>query len=1664
MKKYIFLIIIALCSWTYSTGQIRLTFDKEVGCRVVSEEDLKASLLFIEDISSSYCLMVCEGSTVTFSLENFGSTNALSNVVSTNWQATGGNILTSSLYSATVQWGNEQSGSLNVTIKMSDGTKKNRTYCVDIIPSPRGTIDILGGTKNNYRFCKETELYFSYNDENDESPAMNYLWVFDDGTFSSEQNPAHTYHEAGNYRVRLTVTNECNCSSEFIQIITILENRPVNILCPTLTCEGRTETYRAEKTECGLGWKVEGGRIVNAKDDFVTVEWIDSHYLSDNGYGILYYIDRCSPCQEWQAIKIPVLPLTATIKGDEVICIDEQTKFSLPQWATTDYQWSIIHGNPSSVDIVYGDQRNEVFLTLKMAMTVVLECVYTNTIENCGGRAEITITAQDKTNISGSDKLCKNSSAVYSLSSYNGGRVKWFDITGNDETLLNGNAGTVNVVFDTPGIHIIRAEVDGQCNPDPFIVNVYSIDTLPQVTIDGLDEVCPNVPVPYTIVGTVPSNMVAVWSVTNGAITGTNRGSMVNIVFDGNSSNYTISVHFELLAEPHCLSSESITFNVVKKNFDNISIVNLSSSDPADFNFCSSTVSHIAGNIPYEYESVQWQLYPNYLGNISSTEHYYINVGMDVNIAWNNVAANSTGVIIMIVRMCEQYDTIVQVVNLNPVPVLSWTNVPTETCSGVPFNVTLNSSMNLSGATIVWSAGGRTIATTQPADGNAFTQALTLSNLTNTNMTQTITAKVFNGNVCNLVDAFTTITVKPQPDINVDFPHISSFCTAADIDVTLHATVQNSLTITLPNGIKWYKNGNIVGIGTSLTVSDFGTYYAVATSQNGCSTQSRYIYITQMQCGGGTSGGNCPPAPTDHITADITECNTIGVTVQNLYASSYWEYDIDNISISSSNGNTFNFTASEPGRYFFTYHYSYETGCWGATTLEDVIVPYKAVLRYEVTCNESEYLVTLYNDSPFVPGFEPDNVIFSLPGGTIISTNGTTSITYSLLPGTYHAKMEISIAGSTLFQPCTKEFDIVLEDLPAPTFTLENNSACPENPIYLRPNVINPNSTYLWTIKDQVDNEFATNSLTEFDFMPGLTNSDYRITLTETNQYGCSATSAYQQVHIYDNGIPGRVRVESSSSFTECAGNSILLSVSSIPNNILGSYYQWMNGSKELAGENSSSVAVTTTGSYWARLTTVYGCQNNTLPAVNVLFTPVPEVRIDAPTGICQGSEATLQGYIIGDIANIEYRWTKGSVVLKPWTSGSNPANLSITVSTAGTYTLEVKDLVSNCTNSASHTLTVSSTPAAPTLSYRFLSRSPYTVEITASHPDNGAFTWSNGMNGATVVVTSGGAYQVRFTSEFGCDITTSIDVPRHPDEYMWIFPKGCYTFCDGDNIRILGPSENNIFSYYAWLWNYHPDQWEYNNIVSDYYIYRDGTYNLELEIEDQTGNRISSTSGNMDVQFIKCPDCDIKAQLFVQEKVEKTYIYYIIQLDVYNNSPYDLSLDFSSYFSPADGYYVPSGGTVTAGNTASFILQFIPFNPDLRSTIIRIDGANAKNYKYHCTYNIQYELIRGARANGPYHVPAHKPTEQSVNESAVIFGVMPNPAREQIDINYLLEDKSAAEVYIYDMQGKKLWTGSNQNGAATHSVNISTWTQGYYIAVLRSNGQIIRQQIFAKQ
>ena len=107
------------------------------------------------------------------------------------------------------------SGTYTCTITVGSQTN-NATTEVVVNPQPTANFNFTS-------VCKGTPTQFTNTSTNNPSgQPMTYQWNFGDGGTSTEQNPSHTYAQAGNYTVQLTVRNpNGTCSSQKQQTVPV---------------------------------------------------------------------------------------------------------------------------------------------------------------------------------------------------------------------------------------------------------------------------------------------------------------------------------------------------------------------------------------------------------------------------------------------------------------------------------------------------------------------------------------------------------------------------------------------------------------------------------------------------------------------------------------------------------------------------------------------------------------------------------------------------------------------------------------------------------------------------------------------------------------------------------------------------------------------------------------------------------------------------------------------------------------------------------------------------------------------------------------------------------------------------------------------------------------------------------------------------------------------------------------------------------------------------------------------------------------------------------------------------------------------------------------------------------------------------------------------------
>jgi PKD repeat protein len=269
------------------------------------------------------------------------------------------------------------------------------------------------------------------------------LWDFG-GTFSTLQNPVHSWNLPGVYQVTLTVTNACNCTGTCMVEIIVDPLIGVNIECPSPVCPNETVMYYTDAAGCAsFDWTVINGTILSSGPPYgfsIQVQWNDG----SNGPGILCLDgSNCSHyCPEVTCITIPIVSATSSISGPAIVCTGSQTSYSVPEMPGTIFTWTLTPITAGS--ILGGNGTNEIFVQWQAAPgTATIEVDYFNEFLDCGGEGSLPVEIRDEFTISGPEDACPGTIIDFVAGNPLAQILNWTATDENNITYSLGNhAGT----------------------------------------------------------------------------------------------------------------------------------------------------------------------------------------------------------------------------------------------------------------------------------------------------------------------------------------------------------------------------------------------------------------------------------------------------------------------------------------------------------------------------------------------------------------------------------------------------------------------------------------------------------------------------------------------------------------------------------------------------------------------------------------------------------------------------------------------------------------------------------------------------------------------------------------------------------------------------------------------------------------------------------------------------------------------------------------------------------------------------------------------------------------------------------------------------------------------------------------------------------------------
>ncbi|AUC79974.1 hypothetical protein CW736_11630 [Nonlabens sp. MB-3u-79] len=1657
-------------------------------------------LVPIEEISEEVCIKFCENTEVTFSLSDPDG-----NIDSILWDQAGG--ITSSANQNpdfTVVWNNvANSGNISVQVTLLDGTIIRKAICVEVIATPIAAFTFLSGLNDR---CEGDFQAVNNSFDPSGSNLISHEWTFTNtnGTvISSSDVEPNVYLGQGTWTIDLTVTNECNCSETTRERIRV-EGESISITCPTVICENSVETYTVENPGlCDLfAWEVEGGTILSGNNDsIVEVIWNDPQ----DGFGYLNFIpSNCDACQNVPVtVKIPVIEEEGTIIGEEELCAGEEYLFSLPRWPATVFEWNLLDGGgnslPFPVDFDITDQPNEIVLntTDLEPGEYILNSNYNSPLLLCGGFAQRTVSIRDKHVIQAETEVCLNEEVSFTTENVNN-NTEWSIYFENDLIDQQTTSQLINYSFNTPGVYIITASSPAHCTSDNFLITVIDLPPAidPSIAIEGtLEQVCAGTPYSYSI-DLNNDDYYAEWRIvaSQGTIQGNTEGETVSVVFNSTTStNYDLEVR-QVSKNGGCAGSwlaHQITPLSIITEIDHYDPAN-PNINPRDGFFCSSSVAFF--RVDYELgETYEWFFDDERYGSIIAGQNTH-----EVTIMFNELPigisqGNPTNLNVRI-RKCGQLTNITPYrVSLSYVPPTVLTP-PQDVCSGETTNFTvsfvnLHPQADLSTWVFDWeflvngsTAGGFTgIPIPQP---NAIIQITPQNQLLISNVevpfVDNPTLYTFRFNYRNMDGCTTSVGnfvnpttfILPSPNVDVIASGDTSFCSVADIDVTLSAIYQN--TNLGPVNYQWLRNGNIIPgqTGTTLvvnpTVNPFlgvGNYSCAISfpnnNPNGCVSITEDIPITIRDC---SADPICTNEQIAITSVNWADCKEIQVAVDNFGGSpSSVEYTVrgSNWDIVSSNSTSATLESNSDlpaGTYTMLVKAIYPN----CSTTDSVpfTIGYQAAIDTSVGCvtpNSNE--ITVNSTGTILNTYVGATVSYGLVGFGTSVTNTLGSHTFTNVPdGVYTARVLISGPGDPV---CIAEQEVVLnspdaafEILDAREAAINTNAGpitqtCMECPILLRPINSNPNHTYTWGFLTDGSN---TQVSPEISLPVGIQD----INLTVTDENGCSVTSPFQQIEVTEGVFTGPY----FGSGTYCEGAQIDLTffntgqqTIAAPNTIPAeSGYLWMLETDPAPGINTEAIYnPTVSGQYWVKLRNTDLCLDDIDP-INVTILPKPFFDIELPEVACVGQPYQVTGLSTAAGSGIdEYRWIIDGTT-GPWLNTFPIEPLEETQNTAGTYTYILEVAADNtCNYTVEKEVIVTPVPNLGGIIITPDSCNPYAVTLSVQSPQAGTYHWSDGFTGYPHTVTRGGSYQLTFVPDnSACTVELQTYLDKDPSSYLWYFPSGCLDFCGKEDFatRVI-PGLSVPFQ--SWNYDSNGSSLSGTGSVNDFDITPFLGANDAITLELENSNCAQLSDPLVITQNEECGDCELELDIDFIELIETPFIYFEIYGNLVNNSPFDLNIQLS--ITGGNGFFTPSSITIPSGSSFSLNpLRFTPQSPfSGGNLLINMDASHREG---NCITQTEVKFPEVQIEN-----------ENREGEKSTLT-ISPNPVDQKATFTYELFEKDLQQVQleIYDLNGLRMYHSVLKNTNGSIEVEVSHFKPTQYIVLIKSNGKILIQNYLIKK
>lgn len=686
---------------------------------------------------------------------------------------------------------------------------------------------------------------------------------------------------------------------------------------------------------------------------------------------------------------------------------------------------------------------------------------------------------------------------------------------------------------------------------------------------------------------------------------------------------------------------------------------------------------------------------------------------------------------------------------VNPLPTAAISaGGPTTFCDGA--SVVLSAGTQ-TGVSYEWKRNGTTIA-----GATASTYTATLGGSYTVVVTSTPTS-------CTATSAAVTVTVNPLPASTITASGPTTFCDGGS--VTLSTPAASGQTYV------WNRDGVAIpsATGSSYTTSIAGSYTVTVTNGFNCSSTTATPVIVTVN-----------PLPTANVTAGgpTTFCDGGSVTLTASAGSGFTYQWLRNGSVIAGQTGA-SYTATTSG----SYQVSVTSGLNCSVTSSAVVVTAnprpQAVISSNgapIACEGSSVVLTTSAGSGYTYTWFVDGVEIAGAKSASFSASKTGSYT-------------VRIATASGCDATSAAFRVTINPLPTADVTVTGPTQfCAGESVQFRA-ASGSGYKYQW-----LRNGSTIAGATSATYVASLA-GQYAVVVTDANQ--CSNTSSAITVTVEQAPTAA---IEPPATTRLCTGASVTLKAVEGA----GFTYQWRLDGRNIDGATTSTLTVSSSGSYGLVVTNQFGC-SSVSPLVRITNVPYPSatITVDGPTALCPGGTVTLRAPVG---VSVRYQWSRDG---QPITGASA---MTLVVTDPGTYSVIVTNSDGCGTQSPNPvTVTVSDYPDAKVTALgqtRFCEG--FSVVLQADTRTAARYQWyRNGVmipfaTSSQVVATEAGLYTVEVANAAGCTSTTDPAAGVFVDVYKFLNPtimaNGPTNLCEGDAVVISTPQLSGVT--YQWMEN----------------------------------------------------------------------------------------------------------------------------------------------------------------------------------------------------------------------------------------------------------------------